>query len=58
MLKSSWRLALAAKRNGASFARVVRPTGWKGSYHRKAPSGVHQCLPRTEMAKLIARLEA
>lgn len=52
MLRSSYRLVLRSHRDGARFARVVRPTGWKGSYHRKPPTGYHKCLTRTEMDKL------
>lgn len=57
MLKSNYRLVLAAKRRGARSAYVVRPTGWKGSYHRKPSQAQHKCLDRTEMARVVARLE-
>lgn len=57
MLTSNYRLVLAAKRRGARSAYVVRPTGWKGSYHRKPPQSEHKCLDRTEMNRLVARLE-
>lgn len=38
-------------------ARIYRGTGWKGAYARKAPQGEHKCLPRSEMAKLLAKLK-
>lgn len=58
MLRSSYRLVLRSHRDGATFARVVKPTGWRGSYHRKPPSGYHKCLSPVDMKRLIARLES
>jgi hypothetical protein len=52
MLKSSWRFVTQAGRK-EFYPRVVRPTGWKGAYNRKPPSGYHKCLSRTEMDKVI-----
>jgi hypothetical protein len=37
-----------------SFVRVVKPTGWGGGYKRKPPTGVHKCLDRAEMKRVIA----
>jgi hypothetical protein len=52
MLKTSWRFVTQAGRK-EFYPRVVRPSGWKGAYNRKPPTGYHKCLTRTEMDKVI-----
>ena len=37
-----------------SMIRVTKPTGWRGGYKRKAPTGEHKCLSRAEMKRLLA----
>jgi hypothetical protein len=57
MLGTSWGLVLRARKDPRfGFARVAKSTGWKGGYKRKPPTGVHKCLSRTDMARLMVKL--
>lgn len=60
-METSWTRIRAAAKSGGKTARVwsrtLSPTGWGGGYKRKAPTGVHKCLKRSEMAALMARLK-
>ena len=57
-MKSNWSMVMRSQGSPrASHVRVVRPTGWGGGYKRKPPQGAHKCLPRSQMALLIARLK-
>jgi hypothetical protein len=53
-MKTNWYQIRTAQRFCTTRTRVVRPTGWKGGYNRKPPTGEHKCLPRTDMLQLIA----
>lgn len=57
-MKSNWSMVMRSQGSPrVSLIRVVKPTGWGGGYKRKSPKGEHKCLPRSEMALLMARLK-
>ena len=58
MLKSSYRLVLAARSRSVRTAYVARASGWGGGYKRKPPSGYHVFMKPSDRALLAARLEA